>query len=477
MYHGELKTVKLRLTNIKKRVKLLNKAENCSSEARLPAVRNLSLISLIILLSIVRPIYAQNPAAADPDIQFLLQKINERDEVIEDLKRRVKVLESQQEASKPQQQSRSTAVAPANQQAQSSDSPSTAEKPVQQVSQQGTSKPQQQLPSAAVAPASQQAQSPDNSPTAEKPVQQAQTDAKPQSQAKEKPSAGEFEVDALAAERALDRSLIQAGALLLPFLQMELQPFVNYARRDNDFPLLVTNDLGQLIGARTADVKRNEFDTGFFFRAGLPFESQLELRLPARIVNEETILPQGATNLIDTTRTGASLGDISVGIAKTLFRESIWLPDLIGRFTWDSDSGKITSNNVLMGSGFNDFRVSLVALKRQDPLAFTTSFDYQTSLKKNGIDRGDQYTFSFAASLAASPYSSLSLGLQQVWRDKTRISGANVVGSDDAVSIASFGVTTMLTRKLFLTVTGGIGLTKASPDYLVNISLPYRFAY
>ncbi|SFM21301.1 hypothetical protein [Nitrosomonas communis] len=422
----------------------MNKAANCSSNTKLLAVSNLCLMGLIFLLSIVRPVHAQNSAATNPDIQLLLQKIKERDEVIEDLNRRVKLLESQQGTSKLQQQSPSTAVAPARQ-AQSPES-------------------------------TNHTQSPASPPAAEKPVQQTQADTKPQSQEKEKQSAGEFEVDALAAERALDRSLIQAGALLLPFRQMELQPFVNYFRRDDSFPLLVTNDLGQLIGVRTADVKRNEFDTGFIFRAGLPFESQLELRLPARVVNQTTNIPEGVTNVNDITRTGAALGDISVGIAKTLFRESDWIPDLIGRFTWDSASGKLTSNDVPMGTGFDDFRASLVALKRQDPLAFTTSFDYQTTLRKNGIDPGDQYILSLGASLAASPYTSLTMGLQQIWRQKTKTSNTDVPGSDDVISIATFGITSMVTRKLFLTVTGGIGLTNVSPDYFVNISLPYRIA-
>ena len=414
----------------------MKKVANYLGETRIAAVRNIYLITLFFLLSLVSStIYAQNPLPTNPDIQQLLQKLKERDAVIDDLNQRVKLLENQQETPAPQQQTPSTTVAPASE-AQASDQPS---------------------------------------PMAES-DQQTQAETRSQDQAKEKSSPGEFAVDELAAERALDRSLIQSGALLLPFRQMELQPFFNYIRRENNFPSLVTNDLGQL-AVRTADIQRNEFDTGFFFRAGLPFESQLELRLPARIVDQTTVVPAGLANINEISRTGAALGDISVGIAKTLLSEDGWIPDLVGRFTWDSDSGKIANNDVFMGTGFNEFQVSLTALKRQDPLAFTSRFDYQTTLKKNGFDRGDQYSLSLGASLAASPYTSLSLSLQQIWRQKTKFSNINVAGSDDVQSIMNFGVATRVTRNLFLIVNGGIGLTDASPDYLISVSLPFRLAY
>jgi outer membrane putative beta-barrel porin/alpha-amylase len=415
----------------------LKKAANHLRETRIAAVRNICLIALILLLpSIASTIYAQNPSTTNPDIQLLLQKLKKRDAVIDDLNQRVKLLESKQQTPAPQQQTPSTSVAPANK-AQSTDKPSPAAGPAQRT----------------------------------------QTDPKSEDQTEGKSSAGSFDVDELAAERALDRSLIQTGALLLPFRQMEIQPFFNYIRREDNFPSLVTNNLGQLAGVRAGDIQRNEFDTGIFFRAGLPFESQLELRLPARIVDQRTVIPAGTTNVNETSRTGAALGDISVGIAKTLLREDGWIPDLVGRFTWDSDSGKINNNNVFMGTGFNEFRVSMTALKRQDPLAFTGRFDYQTTLKKNGFDRGDQYVLSLGASLAASPYTSLSLGLQQIWRQKTKFSNINVAGSDDVQSIMNFGVATRVTRKLFLIVNGGIGLTDASPDYLISVSLPFRLAY
>jgi hypothetical protein len=47
---------------------------------------------------------------------------------------------------------------------------------------------------------------------------------------------GQFEVDEEAAERALERTLVVTGALLLPFGKAEIQPRFAYIRSEEDAP-------------------------------------------------------------------------------------------------------------------------------------------------------------------------------------------------------------------------------------------------
>lgn len=303
------------------------------------------------------------------------------------------------------------------------------------------------------------------SSTAKKPQQKSQAKTKTAS-AKPKSAVGTFEVDEIAAERALERTLVQSGALLLPFGQGEISPFVTYTRRESALP--VVDGIGILANS---DTRRNEIDTGLFMRAGLPFETQLELRVPARIVNESRIFNQ--TELFDAT--GYALGDISVGIAKTLMHEDGWIPDLVGRITWDTDTGDSVDNNIAMGTGFNDLIVSVTALKRQDPLAFTGSFSYQKTFKNFGIEPGDKYSFSMSASLAASPQTSLSIGLQQTFSEETEVNNVSIPGTDAISSALTFGASSTIGRRLFFSVLAGIGLTDSSPDYFVNVTVPLRF--
>ena len=359
------------------------------------------------------------------------QKIAERDKAISDLTRRIQNLESRSLAAAPQPSPASTKISVAAAQAASPETSTTT------------------------------------APTASQP-----NDTKPVQTASAQPGPGSFEVDENAAQRALERTLVQSGALLLPKGLVEIQPFVTYTRREHEIPSIYMDSLGARLVNRTT--RRNEFDMGANVLVGLPFESQLELRVPYRSVNQSIVANPNELNSSISENTGNSIGDIRIGLAKTVFHETEWLPDLIGRLTWDTATGDLSSNNVAMGSGFNDFIASLTALKRQDPLAFTATVAYQTSLERQGIKPGDQATLAFGATLAASPQTSLSIGLQQTYIKALRQNGVQF-GSDRVSSAFTFGGSSTIGRNLFFSLTGGIGLTNDSPDYFFNIMLPFRF--
>jgi cell division protein FtsL len=293
-----------------------------------------------------------------------------------------------------------------------------------------------------------------------------------QAQTVAKAGPGSFEVDEDAAQRALERTLVQTGALLLPVGLAEIQPFVTYTRRESKDPILLSAN--NALRVSNAEIRRNEFDMGANLLVGLPFESQAEFRVPYKSVNQSVVVPNGV-NSQEFDNTGDSIGDISVGLAKTLYHESEWLPDLIGRITWDSASGSQSNNNVALGDGFNDFTASLTALKRQDPLAFTGRIAYQTFLKENGIDPGDQASLSLGVTLAASPQTSLSFGLQQTYAQETEVNNVKIPGSDTVSSAFTLGAASTIGHHLFISAVGGIGLTDSSPEYFFNFTLPYRF--
>ncbi len=359
----------------------------------------------------------------------LIQKLDERDKLIDDLQHRVRQLESSNVASSPQVINRPPSVAAAATQTSTPEKVAAAQSPFQKKS-----------------AAAQQTKS----------------------------AAGSFEVDEDAAQRALERTLVQTGALLLPFGQAEIQPFATYARSESKQPLLFANNNN--LQAANASLRKNEFDMGANLLVGLPFESQAEFRIPYQIVNQSVVIP-GSSNLssTETSNTGHALGNISLGLAKTVVHESGWIPDLIARLTWDAGSGSMSNNNVAMGGGFNDFVASMTALKRQDPLAFTGRVAYQKSLKKNNIEPGDQLSLSVGATLAASPQTSLSIGLQQTYAQETKINNIKIQGSDNVSSAFTVGASSTIGHSLFFSVLGGIGLTDSSPAYFLNITIPFRF--
>src|SRR5919106_745247 len=162
----------------------------------------------------------------------------------------------------------------------------------------------------------------------------------------------------------------------------------------------------------------------------MPFDSQVEIGLPYRYVDQSAVTKVGGLERQEIDGSGHGMGDISVGVAKTLLRENGgWWPDLVARLTWGTGTGESTDGDVLLGSGFNELRGSLDAVKRQDPLAFVGGVSYETTFEDDNVKPGDEFGFSIGTVLAPSPETSLRFGLGQRlhqccngrWRGRQRI--------------------------------------------------------
>lgn len=283
----------------------------------------------------------------------------------------------------------------------------------------------------------------------------------------------QLKVDEEAAERALDRTLVVQGALLVPFKRAEIQPTFDYTRAEtNDSFATTVNGSPTLANAR---VKRNAITPSLQFRAGLPWESQFELGIPYNIANQEVVQQVPGEGRLTRDKTGSAFGDVSLGLAKTVLREGSWWPDLITRLTYDSGSGQKLDHRVPLDAGFSSISGQLVALKRQDPLAFVASMFYQNTFADNHVRPGNRLGFNLGANLAASPETSLSLSLQQTFIDDLKVRKYVINDSDQVQSNLVFGASSILGRNVLLDVSGGVGLTNDAPDYFVEVALPIRF--
>jgi hypothetical protein len=391
-------------------------------------------------------------------VNQLMTKLQERDQVIADLQRRVQQLEHRVGGVPQVSESTRAAQPPA--------APSTKAVAYQP-------------------PAAPSTRAAADQPVPQTAVNEAATKTPPAAVAQSKTGPGSFEVDEDAAERALERTLVQTGALLLPFGLAEIQPYVNYVRFENDASALLRNAEGNIVTVANTQNRRNYIEAGVFSRVGLPFGAQAELSIPATVINTSNVI--GIINQ-ETEHTGYALGDVRVGLAKTLLRESDWLPDIVGRITWDTDTGKqqtlnsaspgglaVGASGLTTSTSFNELIFSATALKRQDPLAFTSTISYRKSFKKDGIEPGDVYSLTLGATLAASPQTSLSMGVQQSLIGNTRIFNQSIPGTDAISSVLTFGASSIVGKSLFFSTMAGIGLTKQSPDYFISVAIPLRF--
>ena len=288
------------------------------------------------------------------------------------------------------------------------------------------------------------------------------------------PAPGQVEVDEEAVDRALDFTLVQQGALLLPAGRAEFTPSFAYTRRTGDFPVFVTDNGNQFLGEQ--DVRRNEFQFLGNLLVGLPFDSQLELGLPYNLVDQSIVNEVVGTPRQKSSDTGHGLGDFSVGLAKTVLRERNWLPDVVLRGTWDTGTGQTQNNDVVLDGGFQELTGSVSLVKRQDPLVFVGGASYQWAYdEQDDIDPGDSLGFTIGTFLAASPSTSLRVVLNQSFIDEFKVDGDKISGSDQVQTVLTFGGSAILGRNVLVDVALGVGLTDDSPDYSVSLSLPIRF--
>ena len=296
-----------------------------------------------------------------------------------------------------------------------------------------------------------------------RPAMPAKRSAGPTQQARAtQPAPGQFEVSEDDAERALERTLVATGNLLVPSGFAEVEPLFSYARRETPSLVLFNQN-------------RNEFTWSLDMRLGLPWESQFEIALPYNLVNQQLtdVFVAPPQQVFD--RSGNAVGDLTVGPAKTFVHESGWIPDLLGRITYEAPTGPLKANQVPMLSGQSKLSFAATALKRQDPLVFTGTAGYTKAFEANHINPGDQVNFQAGAFLATSPETTLRAVLQQNFLQNTTVNNVTFNGSNSAQSILSFGASSILGRGILADLQVGIGLTNSAPKYSVILSGTYRF--
>jgi len=277
------------------------------------------------------------------------------------------------------------------------------------------------------------------------------------------------EEDALA--RALERSLTLEGALLLPAGVLDVEPVFSYGRQETTTATLVPVD-GDVFAGERENIM-DDFTLGTSLRLGLPWDSQLEVQVPYRWRTVRTVTQLGFAPFDTASRSASGWGDVRVGLARTLLREGRWQPDLVGRLTWDSDTGE-TSDGIPLGDGFHQLQGSLSAIKRQDPIAFVTGLSYEYAFARDQLRPGATLAGSFGGFIALSPATSLQISLAGGYQWKTRFAGETIGGTDRTFASLILGGSTLLARGTLINASALIGLTNDTDDFRLVFSMPVR---
>jgi hypothetical protein len=278
--------------------------------------------------------------------------------------------------------------------------------------------------------------------------------------------------------RALERTLVREGGLVLPKWSIEVEPRFNYTYRGLN-QLQLVEEKGETIVAQQ-NAKRDTFDSSLSLRLGLPFTSQLDVRIPYSFDRQEL-----ATAGAERKRNRSGLGDVELAFTKQLLQEKGWVPDLLTSVGWKTNTGHASLDTSLptgfgggIGNGFNTVQATLTGVKRRDPLAFFGSVFYNWSLSGrlggNAVDLGDTVGFRIGSILATSPDTSFRFALDFGRSAKMALNHRKLAGSESTLGVFEFGLATIILPRTLLDVRAGIGLTPESPDFRLGISMPIR---
>lgn len=283
---------------------------------------------------------------------------------------------------------------------------------------------------------------------------------------------GGSDEDQDSAQRALERTLVISGALLVPYGQFEVQPGFSYFRYSAQDSILTQQ--GSLLKLNSLYSNTDMMLGSAFLRLGLPLDAQLEAYVPYESIGRNLVSRNGSQ--IDAFASSAVSGfsDVRVGLAKTLLTERNWWPDVIARITWNSNTGQYPHQSPI-GLGYHELAGSLTVSKRQDPLVFYGTVSYQAPLTSGNRSPGDILGVTIGTILGASPETSMRFFINQNFVSNSSLNGQTLSGTYGNISTLNIGGSTVLGKGFFMDLTAGVGLTRESPDYTVGTSFAYRF--
>lgn len=272
--------------------------------------------------------------------------------------------------------------------------------------------------------------------------------------------------------RALERTLVRQGGLVLPPNTFEIEPQLFYEYRSTARRHLTGGVQPQFV----QQTSRATLQMNLAVRAALPWASQVEVSYPYTNIRERAEADDSAIE----TRRASGFGDISVAFSKQVINERTGWPGVLGSIRWNNaGSSENYENPVAVRNSFRSVDGDLTFVKTKDPLVFFGQIGYgayfSRQIANSRIEPGNTASVRIGSIFAVRPDSSLSLAVGFDRGRQTRMDGMKVPGTNTAGGIFEVGFSYVLSPSVLLDVQTGIGLTADSPDYRLNVSLPVRF--
>jgi hypothetical protein len=249
-------------------------------------------------------------------------------------------------------------------------------------------------------------------------------------------------------ERALERTLVREGALVLPPWGFQLTPQFSYAHWDKIQDPFISNSYS---GALSVAM-------------GLPWQSQVSVSVPY-------VFNQGR----DGNPSSSGLADVGFLFSKELLVENDTLPNLVGSVGWTSPTSRSSAVGPI--PYVSGFQAGFTASKRLDPLVVFLSGSYFSAAEVAGLEFNPANVVGgrMGASLAISPATAITAGFNVAYLTGTHSADIVLPNSDRLLSSVDVGFNTLLWNRTMLSITTQFGITGHTPDFRVITALPIRF--
>lgn len=197
-------------------------------------------------------------------------------------------------------------------------------------------------------------------------------------------------------------------------------------------------------------------------------EAEINILLPFRFSERDIdfLFIEPIPGLGDLRESG--IGDVQIGLRGQLLREEGRRPDMAVSLSYKADTG-----DGLNGSGDQSVSAKLTFVKTIDPVIFFLDFGYELTFEQDGIDRGDPIFFRFGTGFSLNDRVSYNLQFIAQRSEETSIDGVGLEGSRSKIGSLQLGVTTQMTRNVFVEPFVNVGLTDDATDMVFGVSVPF----
>lgn len=298
-------------------------------------------------------------------------------------------------------------------------------------------------------------------------------------------------------EEATEPVLIEAGGILLPKGTLAIEPSLSYAHFSRNsitisgFTLFDALVIGRI---DVEELKRDILTGAVTLRYGLLDRLQLEAKFPYLYRRDRLVRPASTTGTqIQPVRMieGDDLGDIETALTFHAYKSRSWLPEVLltarGKFPTGRDPygletetvfGATLAKEVPTGTGHYGFSTGINLVKVFDPVVFFGSANYYWNFERNvggvygRIDPGDAFEYILGMAVALSERTSLNLSFQNVFTWPTYQNGDKISETEANTAAFNIGASHRFSKNVSLFGTVGIGLTRDSPDYQFQLTMP-----